>query len=212
MARYARGDDRAFAEVYTAIAPRLGQFFGRRLRDKASVPDLVQETLLRVYRARGRFVPGSPLMPWALTIGRHLLIDAVRVGAREALTEAERLDRLSASRAVQALPNGEELFVAKEMAGSVERALAGVSEPQRAALRLVKGEGLSLAQAAAALRTTTTGVKLRTHRALRALPRRAGKGASGSSVAGDEPPARDIENFYWRRGLLTPFHLETKKT
>ena len=60
-------------------------------------------------------------------------------------------------------------MVAKEMAGRIDRALAGISEPQRAALRLVKGEGLCVTQAAAALRTTTTGVRLRTHRALRAV-------------------------------------------
>jgi RNA polymerase sigma-70 factor (ECF subfamily) len=169
MACYVLGDDRAFAEVYAVIEPCLRRFYVRRLRDRGSVPDLVQETLLRVHRARESFAPGSALLPWVLTIARHLLIDTIRAVPREELTGPERLDCFSASPTSPALPNGEELLVAKEVAGSMDRALAGVSEPQRAALRLVKGEGLSVAAAAAALRTTQTGVKLRTHRALRTL-------------------------------------------
>jgi RNA polymerase sigma-70 factor (ECF subfamily) len=169
MARYARGDDRAFVEVYATIAPWLSRFFGKRMYDKTSVSDLVQETLLRLHRSRARFVPGEPVMPWVLTIARRILIDALRVAGREELAATDRLDQLAASPATRELPNGEQLLIAKQMAGCVDRALAGVSEPQRAALRLVKGEGLSLAQAAVALRTTTTGVKLRTHRALRAV-------------------------------------------
>jgi RNA polymerase sigma-70 factor, ECF subfamily len=164
MARYACGDDRAFTEVYAAVAPRLARFFGRRLYDRMSVSDLVQETLLRVHRARGRFVPGSPLLPWVFAIARRLLIDRLQIDGRRRAKE-----KFVASPPPTALPNGEEVMVAKEMAGRIDRALAGISEPQRAALRLVKGDGLSVTQAAAALRTTTTGVKLRTYRALRAV-------------------------------------------
>ena len=51
----------------------------------------------------------------------------------------------------------------------MERALAALSAPQRAAFELVKGDGLSLVEAAAILGTTVTGVKLRTHRAYAAL-------------------------------------------
>jgi RNA polymerase sigma-70 factor (ECF subfamily) len=66
-------------------------------------------------------------------------------------------------------PCVEELLAAKEAARRFERALAGLSQPQRAAFELVKGDGLSLVQAAAALGTTVKGVKLRTHRAYAAL-------------------------------------------
>jgi RNA polymerase sigma factor (sigma-70 family) len=169
MARYAGGDDGAFPEVYAAIAPRLARFYGRRLRDKATVSDLVQETLLRIHSARARFVAGSPVMPWVLTIAGRLFVDRVRNARREQLTELDRLEGFTGMWMISKLPSGEEILMAKETAGCVDRALAGISEPQRAALRLVKGQGLSVTQAAAALRTTTTGVRLRTHRALRAV-------------------------------------------
>ena len=169
MARYADGDDAAFGEVYAVVAPRLARFLGRRLRDKSTLADLVQETLLRMHRARRSFVRGSMVMPWALAIARRQLIDAHRRAGREELTDVDRLDRLAGRSVVQALPNGEEVVAAKEIAQRLDLAFAQVSEPQRAALRLVKGEGLSVAEAAVALGTTVTGVKLRTHRAYRVL-------------------------------------------
>jgi RNA polymerase sigma-70 factor, ECF subfamily len=169
MNRYAAGDDDAFAELYAAVAPGLTRYLGRRLRNKAVLPDLVQDTLLRVHRARHSFMRGAPVMPWVLTIARRQLIDWHRLSVREEQVETERLDRFADHATVTALPSGEEMVAVREVAECLDRALAAVSEPQRAALRLVKGEGLSLTQAAMALGTTTTGVKLRTHRACRAL-------------------------------------------
>jgi RNA polymerase sigma-70 factor, ECF subfamily len=165
MNRYAAGDDSAFAELYLVVAPRLTGYLARRLRDRSELPDLVQETFFRVHRARRSFVPGSPVIPWLLTIAHRQLIEAHRRCLREERADSARLDQLTNHGFAGMLPSAEELVAAQELAGHLDRSLASVSEPQRAALRLVKGEGLSLREAAAALGTTTTGVKLRTHRA-----------------------------------------------
>jgi RNA polymerase sigma-70 factor (ECF subfamily) len=169
MSRYADGDDAAFAVVYAVVAPRLDCFFSRRLFDKNAIPDLVQETLLRIHRSRGTFARGSSLMPWALTIARRLLIDLLRRSGREQQSDPAWLDDLGDRPSPQGLPTGEEIVAAKQMAARLDDAWARVSEPQRAALRLVRGEGLSVAEAAVRLGTTVMGVKLRTHRASRAL-------------------------------------------
>jgi RNA polymerase sigma-70 factor (ECF subfamily) len=169
MARYAAGDQAAFAEVYAVVTPRLTRFFRKRLFDTSAVPDLVQETLLRVHRARATFARGSTLMPWVLTIARRLLIDLLRRTGREEQTDPALLDALAVHGSLRALPTGEEIVAAKQMVARLDHAWTRVSEPQRAALRLVRGEGLSAAEAAARLGTTVTGVKLRTHRASRTL-------------------------------------------
>lgn len=163
MARYAAGDDAAFAAVYAVAAPRLSGFLCRRLRDRARVADLVQDTLLQVVRARGTFVPGAPVMPWLLGIARRQLVDAHRRSAREIPID------LDDEAVVSGLPTGEELVAANEMAGRLDGAMTRMSAPQRAAFDLVKGQGLSLARAATTLGTSVTGVKLRTHRAYRLL-------------------------------------------
>ncbi len=169
MARYAEGDDAAFAVVYTVVTPRLDCFFRRRLFDKNAIPDLVQETLLRIHRYRGTFARGSGLMPWALTIARRLLIDLLRRAGREQQSDPAWLDDLGDRLSREGLPTGEEIVAAKQMVARLDDAWSRVSEPQRAALRLVRGEGLSVAEAAVRLGTTVTGVKLRTHRASRTL-------------------------------------------
>jgi RNA polymerase sigma-70 factor (ECF subfamily) len=168
MTRYARGDEGAFAMVHEFVAPRLTSYLRRRLREQALVPDLVQQTFLHMHRARRTFRQGGEVLPWAFAIARRQLLDAVRAErwSRLQMNDAD-LDELAAFRA--ATPCGEELLAAKEAAGRVELALAGLSQPQRAAYELVKGDGLSLVQAAAVLGTTVTGVKLRTHRAYAAL-------------------------------------------
>lgn len=169
MNRYAAGDDTAFAELYAAITPSLTSYLGRRLSNKAILPDLVQETLLRLHRARHSFRSGAPVMPWVLTIAHRQLIDSHRLSAREEQVDPDCLDRFADHSRIGALPSGEEMVAAREVAECLDRALTTVSEPQRAALRLIKGQGLSAPEAAKALGTTTTGVKLRTHRACRAL-------------------------------------------
>jgi RNA polymerase sigma-70 factor (ECF subfamily) len=170
MALYARGVDDAFKALYAAATPRLTRLFRRRLRDKTKVADLVQETFLRVHRARSTFVQGASAMPWILTIARHLLADMRRVAARRDAKRSkyDRLERSSHFVPIDA-PTGEQMLIAGEAAALLGRAFDRLPETQRAALRLVKTEGLSVAQAAVALGTTPAGVKLRTHKACRRL-------------------------------------------
>src|SRR5215468_8274281 len=78
MERYARGDAAAFADVYDAIAPRLLDLLRKATRDPSAAEDLMQQTLLHMHRARGSFIPGAPVMPWACAIARRLVSDSAR--------------------------------------------------------------------------------------------------------------------------------------
>jgi RNA polymerase sigma-70 factor (ECF subfamily) len=176
MERYAGGDDTAFAVVYDAIAPRLYGYFLRQTREPARAEDLVQQTLLHIHRARDRFIPGAEVTPWAFAIGRRLLVDSIRKGRREVLVEEPE-----AQAGASLDPSGDDMVRARELATSVEKVLATLPHSQRTAFELIKGEGLSLAEAAQVLGTTVSAVKLRAHRAYEAL-----RGALGESGAGTE--------------------------
>jgi RNA polymerase sigma-70 factor (ECF subfamily) len=78
MERYSKGDEAAFAELYDAIAPRLLGFLRKATRDHVAAEDLMQQTLLQIHRARGSFIPGARVLPWAYAIGRRLMIDSAR--------------------------------------------------------------------------------------------------------------------------------------
>jgi RNA polymerase sigma-70 factor (ECF subfamily) len=170
MTRYAAGADEAFRPLYAAVTPHLTRLLRRLLRDGSLVPDLIQETFLRVHRARRTFRPGARAIPWILTIARHLVIDLRRARAHARFVDIDHLEQFSPRRLPPAsAPTGEQLVVAEEVAVRFDRAFERLPEGQRAALRLVRGEGLSVAAAATALGTTSGGVKLRTHKACRRL-------------------------------------------
>src|SRR5256885_6512465 len=78
MDRYASGETDAFAVLYDLLAPRLYGFLLRQTRNPARAEDLVQQTMLHIHCARGRFIHGAPVMPWAFAIARRLLIDETR--------------------------------------------------------------------------------------------------------------------------------------
>jgi DNA-directed RNA polymerase specialized sigma24 family protein len=85
MDRYAGGDDRAFSDLYDALAPRLHAFLLRQTRDRALAEDLMQQTFLQMHAARRHFTPGAEAMPWAFAMAIRLLIDRARRGGRELL-------------------------------------------------------------------------------------------------------------------------------
>ncbi len=172
MARYAAGDDAAFGEVYDALAPRLFGYLVRQTREQARAEDIVQQTFLQMHRARGTFVAGAEVVPWAFAIARRLLIDSYRRGRREVLLNAPAGgDDAPADRDEPASPDAaaDDLVQASQLAARIQKELARLPETQRVAFELLKEEGLSLSEAAQVLGTTVSAVKLRAHRAYEAL-------------------------------------------
>jgi RNA polymerase sigma-70 factor (ECF subfamily) len=167
MERYAAGDDAAFEVVYDRLAPRLAGYLAKRIRDRATVEDILQQTFLHIHRSRGSFIAGAEVLPWAFAIARRLMIDNDRIAQRERAAGLHGDGETPIMIAAQA--SAEEIVQAKQTAGRLDAELARLSGPQREAFELVKNEGLSLAQAAAVLGTTVTAVKLRAHRAYLAL-------------------------------------------
>jgi RNA polymerase sigma-70 factor (ECF subfamily) len=152
------------------------RFLGRLCRDQAQAEDLTQETFLRIHRARGLYRPGAAVLPWAYTIARRLFLDAVRARKAEPLrtagsagasvheTEADVVANLPAE-----APTAEQLLADRQLAVAIDEALARLPERQAVAFRLLKSEGLSVAETAAVMGTTQGAVKLRAHRAYEAL-------------------------------------------
>jgi RNA polymerase sigma-70 factor (ECF subfamily) len=175
MERYANGDDGAFSALYDALAPRLHHFLLRQVRDPARAEDLLQQSMLQIHCARGRFLAGADVIPWAFAIARRLTIDSFRRRKHEAI-----LDEDPGAGTAGSSPAADDVLHAKRLAANLERELARLPETQRVAFELVKRDGLSLREAAQVLGTTVTAIKLRAHRAYVAL-----RAALGD--AADEP-------------------------
>jgi RNA polymerase sigma-70 factor (ECF subfamily) len=175
MDRYAAGDDAAFALVYDELAPRLFGYLLRQTRDRARAEDLLQQTLLHMHRARGRFIPGAEVRPWAFAIARRLLVDSVRRAKFEMLSDDGEPDPGPSAAAA-----ADQVVHTREILARIDQALGDLPVSQRSAFELLKLEGLSVAEAAEVLGTTVAAVKLRAHRAYEAL-----RGSLGEALVGE---------------------------
>jgi RNA polymerase sigma-70 factor (ECF subfamily) len=178
MARYAQGDGAAFVELYDALSQALFGMLLRLARQRPLAEDLLQQTFLQMHDARGRFVPGSPVRPWAYAIARRLFIDHTRRSRREV---ASGDPPAGPSEPAEHRTPGD-WHDAREAAQRAQAALDSLPPRQREAYLLVKVEGLGLSDAADVLGATVTAVKLRVHRAVTALRATLGEDTDSNST------------------------------
>jgi RNA polymerase sigma-70 factor (ECF subfamily) len=81
--RIRAGDGEAFARLVRPWQRRLGAYLARMSRDASQADDLVQETLVRVWKGLGRYDDRQRFGSWLFTIAHHVMVDAARRRARE---------------------------------------------------------------------------------------------------------------------------------
>jgi RNA polymerase sigma-70 factor (ECF subfamily) len=67
------GDAAAYRALLAALGQLLRRYYARRLADRASAEDLVQETLIAVHTRRATYDPSMPLTPWLYAVARYKL-------------------------------------------------------------------------------------------------------------------------------------------
>lgn len=157
MQAAAGGDSAAFGPVVTALAGRLQRFLNRLGVPPADTEDLVQETLIRMYRKASAYDARWPVTTWAFTIARRLAVDRWRrLKPHVSIEEAAEV----AAPAVPPDDGGEDLW-----------ALARRILPARQyeTLWLLYGEGLDLAGVARVLGLSRVHARVLLHRARRRL-------------------------------------------
>lgn len=159
---------RSLAALHDEYAGPLHAFARRRLGDRESAEEVVQDTLLRAWRNADRFDPdrGSEAT-WLFSIARNLVVDRLRRrGARPRSTRVAPDDELAAT------VDGElgELEVDRLLeTWQLADAMADLSDEHREAIVLCHYRGHSVAEAAALLDVPEGTVKSRVFYGLRAL-------------------------------------------
>jgi RNA polymerase sigma-70 factor (ECF subfamily) len=187
MDKYAQGDDDALEEFYRRAAPRVCAFLARLSGSWAVAEDLTQDAFLNICNARGDFVVGAPALPWMFAIARNALRDHFRRERvrRSYRVETVRLEGSSPSTAPCGI--GESTAIARQTLGAVQEALMRLPVRQREAFVLLRGEGLSVDQAAEVLGATPGAVKVLAFRAYKALREAADEGGDLESVRRSTP-------------------------
>lgn len=163
MARYCDGDASAFRELYTLVSPRLYGYLVKLCRHRALASDLLQQSFMKVHRARAAYIRGADPVPWIYAIAHRTFIDEFRRQRRDTTRLAELRD-LEASPRDGAHDDGSDDRVNDALV-----ALARLPHDQRQAVVLTKLEGKSLLEAAEIAGTSVTAMKVRAHRGYKAL-------------------------------------------
>ena len=158
------------AAFHSYVVDELGVLYRvavKLTRDPIEAEDLVQDTLLRAYRALDRFDGRHP-RAWLLTILRRAHINRVRKRRPVLLGDGESAQRVL-EEVGPAAPSSEEVALFDRFEPDVAQALAGLPSDFRAVIELVDIQGLSYAQAAASLGIPKGTVMSRLHRGRRRI-------------------------------------------
>lgn len=136
-----RGDHAAFTEIVDRYEPHLRALVCHVIQDRDQVEDVLQDALLRAYRALPAFRGNAALGTWLHRIAYTTSLEHARRRAR--LREAP--ESAAAERASSAPDMGDDLALREVVA----RALTALSAEQRLTLLLVDREGLDYREVAA---------------------------------------------------------------
>jgi len=182
MERYVDGDQRAFEALHHRLQPRVRARLSRMIRNDAAVEDLVQQTFLRAHQARSRYEAGPSagdraVEGWFLAIARNAALDSMRHQYRrdrrhatlEARGELEGMG-VSADR-----PDSEAMHIEHEReAAQVRRVRAAIDRlppTQREVVKMHKLSGMPMAEISKELGVRPGALRVRAHRAYKALAR-----------------------------------------
>ena len=158
MRRMQDGDGEACRVLLDDIGPMLANFLRRRIADPTELEDVYQDTILAIFQARRTYDPSRPLEPWLFAIARNIAADHARRYWTRARLE-QLTDRMP-EQSIGAEPRSDP---------SLADAMARLPAQQREAFLMLKLEGLSIEQAAQRAGTSVAALRVRAHRAYKAL-------------------------------------------
>lgn len=159
------GQDARFAEYVVPELEVLYRVAQSITRNPTDAEDLVQDTLIRAYRAIEKFDGRYP-RAWLLTIMRNAQINRVRRKRPELMSDPDE----TMARVADESPDGadaESQLIDQEFEAPIEAALAALPEKFRRVVELVDLNQLSYQEAADALGIPVGTVMSRLHRARR---------------------------------------------
>jgi RNA polymerase sigma-70 factor, ECF subfamily len=170
MAKYCDGDAGAFRALYALVAPKLLGYLLKMARSRAVAEDLLQQTFLKVHRARAAYVRGADPVPWIYSIAHRTFLDEARRQKRAVVRVGDGEDLPEATADLSGEPPERKDEPADpELVQKTLDALAGLPTQQREAVVLTKLDGKSVAEAAEIAGTTIGAMKVRAHRGYEAL-------------------------------------------
>ncbi|WP_223166811.1 RNA polymerase sigma factor [Nonomuraea sp. SYSU D8015] len=161
----ARGDRGALVTLYQRHAGAVLAHLTLVTGDHGLSEEVLQDTMLAVWRGAGSYRSLSSVRSWIIAIARRQARDRLR-RRRVTMVGQESLAERAATG-----PGPEDIALDRAKAGEVAEAIKALGVPHREVLGLVFGTGLTLAETATALEIPVGTVKSRLAAARAALAR-----------------------------------------
>ena len=158
LAEIARGDQRAFAELYDRLAGLVYGMVRRVLRDPSQSEEVTQEVLVEVWRTASRFdTQRGRARTWVLTMAHRRAVDRVR----SEQAGRDRRDRVGAQDATRAFDEVAEQVETRFEHEQIRDALVTLTDLQREAVELAYFQGYTYRQVAELLGAPLGTIKTR---------------------------------------------------
>ena len=154
IGRVAAGDRRAFEALYRAYFPRLTRFLQRMTRSAALIEEIVNDTLLAVWRKAATFDGSSKVSTWVFAI-------AYRRACKALQTLDEPVEANAGEEAFQDSDRPDWQLDQQRLAQAVDAALATLPLAQRISFQLTFYHDMTYTEIAAIMECPVNTVKTR---------------------------------------------------
>ena len=171
--RVQRGDKQAFGLLVVKYQRRLARVVSRIIRDSADVEEVVQDTFIRAYRAMSGFRNDSAFYTWlyriAVNTAKNWLVSNHARISKTSFVGADDGDYDDFGEQHHDTDTPEDLMISKQMAATVNAAVADLPDDMRTAVTLREIDGLSYEEIAEAMNSPVGTVRSRIFRAREAI-------------------------------------------
>lgn len=171
--RVQAGDKQAFGLLVAKYQRKLMRLVMRLVRDPAEAEDVVQEAFVKAYRALPAFRGESAFYTWLYRIGvnaaKNWLIAQGRRAPTSTEVDSEEAETYEDGDLLRDVDTPERLLMSKQIADTVNAAMAALPEDLRTAITLREIDGLSYEEIAEVMACPIGTVRSRIFRAREAI-------------------------------------------
>ncbi len=170
--RVQRGDKKAFELLVIKYERRIHRLLSRMIRDQAELEDVAQEAFIKAYRALPQFRGDSAFYTWLYRIAVNTAKNALMASGRTQATSLDQGDgdeTFAEPEHLRDINTPESLLATRQVAETVNRAMAALPDELRTAITLREIEGMSYEDIAEAMGCPIGTVRSRIFRAREAI-------------------------------------------
>lgn len=168
MLQVAQGDRAAFTRLFDRHQQRVVRFCHRFVGDAHRAEELAQDVFVKLYRSAGRYQQTARFQTFLFRVATNTCLNELRRPGRAAEKTEAAMDDDEGPGALDLASSGEtpdQVLEARDVEKALQRALAGMSDRERAAFSMCRFEGMAYRDIADALEATEAAVKSLIHRA-----------------------------------------------